>query len=269
MKKDPDDLSTENELMKLKMMAEFGGDFMGSDEIPPEIENLFLKQIRSFHKKHNKAQLTTVYKYIGQPEYNHVNDLSAKEIEKELTRLLKIMAKKGVGLAALSDTPPRELYRFIVEELFKKEIEDVKMKGWVNQFIYEDFYPNPDYDVKSAAQSCIQAMFDFENVIFPDLFSEEMKDHIGLSIDSEDVFAKVQEFKQQFTQLKLQKINIVQYDLDKEAGTANLIANVSYNTQVQKGKRLKLELTQIELNLVRDEKIGMWWLVNQVICDLF
>ena len=83
------------------------------------------------------------------------------------------------------------------------------------------------------------------------------------------MFAKVQEFKQQFTQLKLQKINIVQYDLDKEAGTANLIANVSYKTQVQKGKRLKLELTQIELNLVRDEKIGMWWLVNQVICDLF
>src|ERR1700741_2856371 len=82
-KKSEEELGTENELLKLKMMAEFGGDFMGGEDLPADVENQFLKQVMSFHKMHEQSKVTTVYKFIGEPEYNHVNDLSDKEVEKE------------------------------------------------------------------------------------------------------------------------------------------------------------------------------------------
>ena len=33
--KSPEELNTENELIKLKLMAEFGGDFVGGEKVPP------------------------------------------------------------------------------------------------------------------------------------------------------------------------------------------------------------------------------------------
>lgn len=268
-KKNPEELSTENELMKLKMMAEFGGDVIGGEGIPPEIENMFLKQIINFHKNHDHSKHVSIYKYIGEPEYNHVNDLSEKEIEKELKRLVKLMAKKGVGLSALSGPPKREIYRFITEELFKHEIEDVKMKGWVNQFIYEDFHPNPEYDVSMAADSFLQVVFDKRLPFYPEQFSEEMKDHIGLSTDPEEIMRNVEKFKERFTQLKLLEVKIEECEIDEDAGTAHVIAEVKYKTQSEKGKRFKTETAQAEFNLIKDKEKGGWWEINQVITDLF
>ncbi len=265
-KKTAEELSTENELLKLKMMAEFGGDFMGGEDLPPDIENQFLKQVMSFHKLHDSSKTTTVYKYIGEPEYNHVNDLSDKEVVKELKALLKLMDKKGVALSALPETPKREVYRFITEELFKHEIEDVKVRGWVNQFVYEEFYPNPDYDIRSAASLCLQSIFNKGHVFFEDHYSEEMKDHLGLSMEVEELREKIEAFWSKFNNVKLN-----QYDVDKleiNEDTAHVVCNVSYKTQAQKGRKFKTEDAVVEFNLVRSKFVNSWWEIVQVSTDV-
>lgn len=86
-KKKADEVSDENEFLKLKMMAEFGGNFVGSDDIPPEVENQFLKQIITFHQQNEGAAKISIYKFIGEPEYNHVHDLSDKEVKRELKKI--------------------------------------------------------------------------------------------------------------------------------------------------------------------------------------
>ena len=91
MKKSESDINDENEFLKLKMMAEFGGNFMGSENLPADVENMFLKQIMSFHKRQNDAKLVPIYKYIGEPEYNHVNDLSEKEVTRDLKKIMRLL----------------------------------------------------------------------------------------------------------------------------------------------------------------------------------
>lgn len=268
-KKSAEELGTENELLKLKMMAEFGGDFMGSENLPPEIENQFLKQVISFHKQHDKSEITSVYKYIGEPEYNHVNDLSDKEVDKELKRLTKIMSKNGVVLSALAETPKRELYRFITEELFKHEIESLRMRGWVNQFVYEDFHPNTEYDVRSAVGNCLHAIFTKDSAMFNESLSEEMKDSIGLSMDPEELQSKIEEYQSHFNNLRLGDYKYQQLQIDKENGTAQVVCLVNYETQAEKGKRFKKQSTVIEINLTRSKLMDSWWEINQVITDLF
>jgi hypothetical protein len=267
--KSADELSTENELMKLKMMAEFGGDFAGSDDIPPDIENQFLKQIINFHKQHDNSKTTTVYKFIGEPEYNHVKDLSDTEVEKELKHLLKLMSKKRIALSALAETPKREIYRFITEELFKHEIEDVKLKGWVSQFIYEDFHPNQEYDVRNAVFYLLQSIFNKESAIFEENFSDDMKDTLGLSIDVEEFIERVNNFKQEWNNLKLEKYDLSAVEIDKDLGTANIECKVTYKTQQKKGNRFKTQTASLEIFLEKSKHSDAWWEVKRVVSDLF
>ena len=267
-KKSNEELGTENVLMKLKMMAEFGGDFVGSDDIPPDVENQFLKQIINFHKQHESSGLTTVYKFIGEPEYNHVNDMNDKEIVKELKRLTKLMDKNGVSLSVLAETPKREVYRFITEELFKHEIENVRVKGWVNQFIYEEFHPNPEYDVRNSIFYCVQTIFNKGTAIYEEHFSEEMKDKLGLSLDLEDFKEKIESFWSNFHNVKLDQYDVAKVDIDQEAGTAHAVCNVTYKTQTAKGKKFKTEETVIEFYLERSKMMDSWWEISRVVSDI-
>ncbi len=268
-KKSTEDLSTENELMKLKLMAEFGGDFVGGEEIPPDVENQFLKQIVQFHKQHDKSAITTVYKFIGEPEYNHVRDLTDKELRKELKRLMRIMEKNGVGLSVLAETPQREVYRFITEELFKHEIEDVKLKGWTNQFIYEEFYPNADYDVRNAVGICLNFLFNKNNPFPESYFAEEMKNSIGLSMDAGELEEKVKKFHEEFANVKLKDFQVTKITVDKEANTAHVVCQVNYSTQTEKRKKYKPETTEVEIYLATDKDMDSWWQVNRVVSSLF
>lgn len=250
-------------------MAEFGGDFVGSEDIPPDVENQFLKQIMNFHKQHNESKLISVYKYIGEPEYNHVNDLSDKEVRCDLRRLMKIMAKHRVGLDVLAPTPDREIYRFITEELFKQEIEDIKIKGWINQFIYEEFHPNADYDVKNAAHYALMSLFDTQSNFFEDHFSEEMKDSLGLSTDPDELREKVKDFQSRYFSMVLVNYDFINVEIDKEAGTAYVNCNVTFKTQREKGKRSRRETVAIEFYLNKTEYSNSWWEINRVVCELF
>ncbi len=267
--KDPEELSTENELMKLKMMAELGGNFLGSEELPPEIENKFLKQIMSFHKKHDTAKRTTLYKMIGSPEYNHVNDISDKQLDKELSKIWKIMQKHGVGLSVLYDVPKREVYRFITEELFKLEVDDVKMKGWTSQYIYEEFHPTEDYDLKVVVQQCVHMIFTKEMPFFGEQFSEELKDSIGLSMEPEELLEKIEKFQNDFLQLIWQDITMTVNSKNEEAETAHVTCEVNYKTQKEKGQRLKKEVAVLEFELEKNEDTFAFWNIKQIITDLF
>jgi hypothetical protein len=266
-RKSSEEIGNENEFMKLKMMAEFGGNFMGSENIPPEVENQFLKQIISFHKQHENSKLTTVYKFIGEPEYNHVHDLTDKEVEKELKKLLRIMGKHGIALNVLAETPATEIYRFITEELFKHEIEDVKVKGWVNQFIYEEFHPNPEYEVKSAVNDCLQYIFNKGHAFFEEHFSEDMLDAIGLLTDTEDFKEKVEIFWQQNYNVKLKNFEITHLKIDHNKNTATVGCKVNYSVQREKGKRYKTENTHADFVLEQSKYLNGWWEIKQVICE--
>ncbi len=267
--KSADDIATENELLKLKMIAEFGGSFIGDEDVPPEVEQQFLKQIISFQKKHEQSKLVTVYKYIGEPAYNHVNDLSDKEIVKDLDRLQKLMARKGVILSVLTETPRREVYRFITEELFKIQVEDIKLKGWVNQFIYEEFHPNVEYDVRSAVYQCLQTIFNKGHAFSDDYFSDDLKDSLGLSIDTDELKEKIESFWSRFNNTKLERYDVESSQIDKDSGIANVVCNVCYKTQTERGKRFKKENITVEFNLRRSKHMDSWWDIQQIICNLF
>jgi len=173
-----EELKAENEFLKMKLMLEHGADFHVAADSPPEIENDFLKCVMAIESSFAKPVYTTVYKKIGSPtHFKPVSLIQDADIEKEYEDLLDYMNSKGVDLTCCSpNISMRELYRFATEELFEEQMDDIDFPGVVSTFIYDEFYPDHEYDNTCAAlDDCIHCIlsktaveylyrFDYDNL---------------------------------------------------------------------------------------------------------
>lgn len=134
-------IQLENDILKLKMQAEYGAVFGSSSEIPPLMEKEFLAQIAAFEEMGRNAVMTTVFELLGSPAYILPQALDPDAAQSELDRLLKLMEDHDLSLVMLYDYPPQVIYSFITEELFQEKIEDIRMPGMLGVFVYENFHP--------------------------------------------------------------------------------------------------------------------------------
>src|SRR5208337_2684214 len=128
--------------------------------LPPEVEHIFLKQISKFHQLHEKAEMVKIYDFIGAPLYDHVHDLSDKEIKKELKKLLALLRKKGIVVETLGGAGDKEMYRFVTEEIFRQQIQNIRMPNWTIHMLYEEFHPSDEFDIKNQCGTALAFLFD-------------------------------------------------------------------------------------------------------------
>jgi hypothetical protein len=63
---------------------------------------------------------------------------------------MNTMNEHNIVLDTLCPVNDKELYRFITEELFLHEIDNIQIEGMMTCFIYEEFHPNAEYDIHQA-----------------------------------------------------------------------------------------------------------------------
>jgi hypothetical protein len=129
-----ENLRIENELLKIKLKAQYGDAFQmdSSAALPPDIENEFLKNILAFEASYNKGDFVTVYDRIGKPAYKQLEQMDAAEIKESLQHLLKLMSQQQINLD-FTDGPYDDatIYRFVTEELFNQEVEKDLVDGMI------------------------------------------------------------------------------------------------------------------------------------------
>ena len=133
-----ENLHIENQIMKLKMQAENGAVFSDTDPIPPEIENIFLKNIQAFEKAYENIKQVRVIDFLGFPDVQPADKLTDAEIDSELDRLTNLMADHGIVWNFHEALEPRLLYKFFTEEFFRGEIDDLRIPGMMRHFIFEE-----------------------------------------------------------------------------------------------------------------------------------
>lgn len=138
--------------MKKKELSEnFGGVFDGGGEVSPEVEGEWLNYIEEFEKPFENARYISVWEYIGKPVYKPLEELTGEEeLYCELEHLFELMGQHRVYLDTLRDVEVKELYRFITDDLFTHEMNDIRIEGMNHNFIYEEFYPNAEVDIEQA-----------------------------------------------------------------------------------------------------------------------
>jgi len=205
-------LRIENEIRKMKLTLEKGAHFGGSTELSklhPELESNFLNYIEEFEKAYDKSKQISVFDYLGKPKYRDSDTIPDDKIGSALKRIMNLMNKNGVSLETLCNVDDRILYRFITTELFFEKIDDMKLEGMNTCFIYEDFHPNHDYDIRNSCNEFINAFldkdcdYDFE---MKHLLSKQAENNIG--------FKNFRDSYQSFT-LHNFEINEVAFDAKK------------------------------------------------------
>src|SRR5688572_12559259 len=188
---DPEQLKAENEYLKLKLMLENGARFEGSPstegELPPELENQFLKNMIEFEKRWEEHKTIRVFDKIGKPShFRKVMEIPDNEINQAWDELIYYLQQYNISLDVCSpNISKRELYRFATEELFELETDDINMPGWITGFIDDEFYPDQVYEnTRNATEYCILRFLDKQPFESMHLFRHEnirLNDHYPLT----------------------------------------------------------------------------------------
>lgn len=241
------ELPVENELLMLKLKAEFGAECTtGNQRIPPEVINEFLKSVYEFEQKFREPRkIVKVYDKLGKPDFRYANELSDKQVTKELRRILRHMHQHRLELDILAEYPERTIYSFITEEFFNHEMEDLDMPGYIHHFCYEEFHPNHQMDIRSRAVEFLTHWFEkrideyswelADPFIHPDT-REFSKEEIIRRISN--VFAAYTSFNN--CRYKFDEISF-EWDEKKDIGRGYAGGTVSYDAETENGEKVHID----------------------------
>jgi len=208
---DDDDLEKirmENELKKMKLILEQGAVFSETSDknpIPPLIENEFLNSIEAFEKGFQDAKRISVYDFIHKPDFRAYEDVPDSQISAELDRIMDILNENGIQLDTICDVEEREIYRFITEELFLHEMDDMRIPGMMNCFIYEEFHPNHEYDIREHSTDGIKSFLNKKDKFYATFFTKEAEEDPGLK-----------HFRDAFKSFSIKHFEIIEIRIEKE-----------------------------------------------------
>ena len=206
-----ENLRIENEFLKLKLKAQYGDAFqMGINaEMPPEIENQFLKNMMAFEDEYANAEYSTIYERIGKPFFKPVAQMATAEIKMAVKKITALLAKNYISLDICDGPYPDEtIYLFLTEELFDIKVESNPVAGMDSHFIYEEFHPNHKADIIKRTHTFLQ---NFCKRHFNE-YCTELSWHCitadGVQLTREDVVSKINIFFEAFEEFTADAYNI-------------------------------------------------------------
>lgn len=242
-------LRLENEILKLKMQAEFGAMFGETGaELTPEMEHAFLQNILAFEEQYQNRKMVKVYDLLGQPAYKPFAELGVDEVKPELKRLLLLMQEKNVLLHVKTKYPAELIYQFITEELFEHETDDMEVEGMSKNFSYEEFHPNHKADIEEGMMEFLKHWFEQSFDENSMILSEQMilpDGPVPSLILKSDVLYKLQLFfdsYRKFEDCRFAVMDIAfQWDDVQSKGMGHAEGGVKYNAVLESGEEQFIE----------------------------
>lgn len=216
MKDESDDrqnLQEENQFLKMKLMLEHGAQFHTneSSDLTAEIENLFLKNVMEFEKKFSERKQVKLFDKIGAPtDLLKVEEIPEDEMVSRWDSLHELLQKHGIELNVFNpEVGARELYRFVTEELFECETDDVDLPGYIQHFIYDEFHPDPKHESKMLMDEFFKSLFTTGERFFEAGFVQKGFEFNGRVYDEiQDFIDHVKEFRFLYKDLTLKYIHV-------------------------------------------------------------
>lgn len=180
-----------------------------------------------------------IYDFVENPTYKPVNEISETEIKFELKRILNLLGQKGIGVDTICKVDDRELYRFITEELLLEETDDMMIEGMTHNFIYEEFHPNHEHDIKNNCKEFIEGLLNKKVSLNPSFMpiSSKIYSKDGI-IKQEDAVKQMEEFREAFDSFKLKWFKITSLKIAEE--TAEVDFDINYTGIIEGGNEKKV-----------------------------
>lgn len=239
-----EELRAENNVLRVKLRMEYGMQDNDTSALPPHVENEWLKYINAFEQQYKDAKVITVYDFIGQPAYSEWDTLTQEQVGVELERLHAILEANDVVLDCLCQYDDDVIYRFLTEELFAHEMDLIRIPGMTHHFIYEEFHPNHDYDLRQQTDR-------FLTCVFAKRWNEKYDDTVfareitwsGKSRDRRRMSAIITAFQDAHRSLEISGFDIGSVKINLEAEVAEVSGTLSILGKTEDGQEVKYEGT--------------------------
>ncbi len=249
-------IKAENALLKLKLEMEHGMEQADTSSLSAEVENSWLNNIYDFEQQFKNAKRIRVYDAIGRPVFKKLAELSAEDVSDALKEILSAMEKKGVELDVCCPYDDALIYKFITEELFEHEMDNISVAGMITHFIYEEFHPNHDHDLRRYAKEFLENLLTRKwNPEFDGFALSEKISYKGKEYDKEEMAIIILSFQEERT-FQLEDFEIEQVSFDVEKGEGQVLAHLVYRAYYQ--DRNKLHQGDSVLNFKYD--FGYWYI---------
>ncbi|MDN3658831.1 hypothetical protein QWZ08_24520 [Ferruginibacter paludis] len=240
-----ENMRMENEFLKLKLKAQYGDAFHveSNTDLPPDIENQFLKRMIAFEANHGDAEVATVYECIGRPAYKSAEELNDFEIPGELQRINAILNEHNIVLNICDGPyPDRLIYTFITEELFAEEANNTVDKEIRHHFTYEEFHPNHKAEITKRTHEFLNHWFTCSFDEYASEISRQIVIPDGRQMDKEEVLEKLRLFFDAFQGFKNDGYNIdeVSFEINPETfiGLGFAEGMLKYDALLEKGEQV-------------------------------
>jgi hypothetical protein len=153
-------LRIENEILRIKLQAQAGAVIGIKDDMPPELENVFLHNVIAFEEASREIKMINVYDYLGRPDFKRLDELPPGKLPDELRRLKQLLEDKKIMLDVLDIYEDAAIYQFITEELFAQQTYETLLPGMMRHFTYEDFHPSHKLDIRERTMDFLGNWFE-------------------------------------------------------------------------------------------------------------
>jgi len=252
------ELRMENEINKMKLTMQHGAKFVdvSGEKLPPQIERLWLERIMEFEKAYADSKRIKIIDFLNNPPIRPEKEITDSEIANELVKLQNILFQKDIIIDSLAEVDDREFYRFITEELVYFEIDDIGIKGMMTNFIYEEFNPNQEYNIKLSAEAFLRSLLNkaFEPTFYE--LADKIDTQNGVLAKKEVIdFLKV--FRESYLAFEIREFKIS--SLTAMDDYAKIIFEIKYQATIEGSNEMEIFEGSggLELNLFEET-----WLIS-------
>ena len=239
-----ENLRMENELLKLKLQAQFGAKLGNGGDLPPEIENEFLKNVYAFEQNLGDYKPIKVVDLLEKPDFPKAVNLDDDSLEREYGRLMELMEKKSIAVDFIRPRNERFMYQFITEELFDHETDN-SMPGMTMHFIYEEFHADHELDIQNRTDDFLRDWFRKEFNEFSSELGYQFILANGQTLTREETLTKIQILFDCYTsfancQVAMQEIKF-QWNDETQTGMGHSEGGVKYDAVLENGETVHFE----------------------------
>ena len=260
---DEENLRMENELLRLKFKAEFGGDSRSTGNLDPALENEFLKQVMAFEHGYANAKRIKLFDRLGQPDFKPQGELSDEEIGSAFEAVTDLLGQNSIEVDFEGTYDNRTKYAFITDELFEHEVDDFRIPGMTTHFSYEEFHPNHKLDIENRAKEFLSGWsekdLDEKNWCFADEFI--LPDRRILS--KNEVIRKLKTIFDSYNAFTDYEyvIKDIRFELQEEGGIGHAEGLVKYNAILKNNEQIPIK-GPFKLYLSSDYG---WWSIFHIV----
>lgn len=250
------DLRFENEFKKLKLRAEFGIKLLESPTTNLQQEHEWLNNLADFEESHADYNQVPVFVYLGEPSYFlPVEKLSRKKLPQDLKKLQSLLAENQIRVESLCEMTEQELYRFIVEEVFWKEIPKKLELNHIKTFLYEEYHPNQAYEIKTTIEDFFQRCFSQLWTRVDGQLFDRVQSRRRSTLKKDQVLSQLQNWVGSYENIQLTDISFSKIGTDPKQAIA--VARISFEALLP--DTYELYHGQLSANFqLRMEDLAVW-----------